>query len=97
MQDKRIADGVTLWVCTAYSTRAAAQRMGYAATIKRAGGYLFCDSCPTNSMRVKAKRIVTPGFKQAHYARGMIAAEVIVDHQKGCLHAALTGRWTDGR
>ncbi len=97
LQGKHIADGVTLWVCTAYSTRAAAQRMGYAATIERAGGYLFCDTCPTNSMRVKAKRIVTPGFKQAHYARGMIGAEVIVDHQEGCLNAALTGRWTDGR
>ncbi len=71
-----------------------ARRLGYAATTQRAGGYVFCDSCPTNSMRVKAKRIVTAGFKQAHYARGMIAAEVIVDHQEGCLHAALTGKWS---
>jgi predicted aconitase len=84
---------VTLWVCTAYSTRAAAQRLGYAQTISQAGGYLFCDSCPTNSMRVRAKRIVTAGFKQAHYARDMIGAEVIVDHLEGCLNAALTGKW----
>jgi len=97
LKDKHVADGVTLWLCMAYATRANAERMGYARWISEAGGYLFCDTCPTNSMRVKAKRIVTAGFKQAHYARGMIGAEVIVDHVHGCLQAALTGRWTDER
>jgi predicted aconitase len=48
-------------------------------------------------MRVRAARIVTTGFKQAHYARGMIGAEVIVDDLQGCLAAALTGRWSDER
>ena len=95
LRGKRLAEGVKLWVCTAYSTRAVAQRLGYATMISQAGGYLFCDSCPTNSMRVKAKRIVTAGFKQAHYARGMISAEVIVDSLAGCLKAALTGRWSE--
>jgi predicted aconitase len=48
-------------------------------------------------MRVAARRIVTAGFKQAHYARGMIGAEVIVDDLQGCLAAAVTGRWSDER
>ena len=65
--------------------------------IRDAGGCLFCDTCPTNSMRVEAKRIVTSGFKQAHYARNMIKAEVIVGHVEACLDAALTGRWSNGR
>lgn len=95
LEGKRIADGVKLWVCMAHATRAAADRLGYAATIRQAGGYVFVDTCPTNSMRVQAKRIVTPGFKQAHYARGMIGAEVIIDRLEGCLKAALTGTWTD--
>ena len=95
LKGKRLADGVKLWVCTAYATRANAQRLGFAEMISAAGGYLFCDTCPTNSMRVKVKRIVTAGFKQAHYARGMIGAEVIVDDVRGCLDAALTGRWSD--
>jgi predicted aconitase len=81
----------------AYATRANAERLGFAEMIRDAGGYLFCDTCPTNSMRVKAERIVTAGFKQAHYARNMIGAEVIVDNVKGCLDAALTGRWSNGR
>ena len=97
LKGKCLADGVRLWVCMAYATRAGAERLGYAKLISDAGGYLFSDTCPTNSMRVDAKRIVTSGFKQAHYARGMIGAEVIVDCVEGCLAAALTGRWTDGR
>jgi len=97
LKGKRVADGVKLWVCTAYATRANAERMGYARWISDAGGSLFVDTCPTNSMRVSAKRIVTAGFKQAHYARGMIGAEVIVDRVDGCLDAALTGKWTDDR
>jgi predicted aconitase len=96
LEGKRLADGVKLWVCMAYPIRAMAERLGFARAISDAGGYLFCDTCPTNSMRVRAKRIVTAGFKQAHYARGMIGAEVIVDHLDGCIRAALTGRWSDG-
>jgi predicted aconitase len=96
LDGKRIADGVRLWVCMAYSTRSMAERLGYAEAIRRAGGYVFCDTCPTNSMRVQARRIVTHGFKQAHYARGMIGAEVIVDNVDACLRAALSGSWNDG-
>ena len=96
LKGKHVADGVTLWVCSAYATRAGAQRLGYADIISEAGGYMFCDTCPTNSMRLDAKRIVTSGFKQAHYARGMIGAEVIVDNVSGCLAAAIAGRWNDG-
>jgi predicted aconitase len=96
LKGKSLAKGVRLWVCTAYAVRATAERLGYAKLIKDAGGYLFCDTCPTNSMRVKAKRIVTAGFKQAHYARNMIGAEAVVDNLEACLDAALTGRWSNG-
>jgi predicted aconitase len=95
LKGKRRADGVKLWVCTAYATRANAERLGYAKLIYDAGGYLFCDTCPTNSMRLQAQKIVTAGFKQAHYARNMIKAEVIVDSVTSCLDAAITGRWSD--
>ena len=97
LKGKRLAEGLKLWVCTAYATRANAERLGYAEMIGDAGGHLFCDTCPTNSMRLKAKRIATAGFKQAYYARNMIKAEVIVDRVEACLDAALTGRWSDGR
>jgi hypothetical protein len=44
------------------------------ATIEAAGGQVLCDTCPTN-MRIPARRIAMPGFKQAHYARGMTSVE----------------------
>ena len=97
LRGRRLAEGVRLWVCMAYATRCAAERLGFAQAIRDAGGYLFVDTCPTNSMRVDATRIVTAGFKQAHYARGMIGAEVIVDSTSRCVEAALSGRWIDGR
>ena len=93
LKGKRLAEGVKLFVCMAYATQANAERLGYAKWITDAGGRLFCDTCPTNSMQVDAKRIVTAGFKQAHYARSMIGAEVFIDDVAGCVNAALTGRW----
>jgi predicted aconitase len=96
LEGKHLAEGVRLWVNTAYAIRANARRMGYAQLITDAGGYLFCDTCPTNSMRVDARRIITAGFKQAHYARNMIGAEAVVDSFDACIEAALTGRWSHG-
>jgi predicted aconitase len=67
--------------------------MGYTRIIEEAGGIILCDTCPTN-MRIPARRIVTHAFKQAHYARNMIGAEVIVARTEDCVRAALAGRWT---
>ena len=67
--------------------------MGYAQVIEAAGGRLLSDTCPTN-LRVPTERIVTPGFKQAHYARGMTGAEVIVADTPACIEAAASGRWS---
>ena len=92
LKGKRVAEGVRLWVDTARGTGAAAEAMGYARTIEAAGGRILCDTCPTN-MRIPAKRIVTHGFKQAHYARGMVGAEVIVAETEPCIRAAVAGRW----
>jgi predicted aconitase len=92
LKGKHVADGVRLWVDTARGTKGGADAMGYTRTIEEAGGRILCDTCPTN-MRIPAKRIVTHGFKQAHYARGMVGAEVIVAETGPCIRAALEGRW----
>jgi predicted aconitase len=94
LRGKRIADGVKLWINCARPTKASSDFMGLTAVIEAAGGRLLCDTCPTN-MRMPARRIATHGFKQAHYARGMIGAEVIVARTAGCVRAALSGRWMD--
>jgi hypothetical protein len=92
LKNNRVAAGVRLWVDTARGTKANADAMGYTKIIEEAGGRILCDTCPTN-MRIPARRIVTHGFKQAHYARNMIGAEVIVAPTEACIQAALTGRW----
>ncbi|MBI3680527.1 MAG: aconitase X catalytic domain-containing protein [Acidobacteria bacterium] len=92
LKGKRVADGVRLWIDTARITKGGADAMGYTRTIEDAGGRILCDTCPTN-MRIPARRIVTHGFKQAHYARGMVGAEVIVAATQACVRAAVAGRW----
>lgn len=89
---RRAAAGVRLWVDTARGLKAYADQTGYTRAIEAAGGRILCDTCPTN-MRMGARRIVTNGFKQAHYARGMLGAEVIVAETPACVRAALAGRW----
>ena len=92
LKSKRIAPGVRLWVDTARGTKGGADAMGYTRVIEEAGGRILCDTCPTN-IRIPARRIVTHGVKQAHYARGMLDAEVIVAKTGACVRAALAGRW----
>jgi len=96
LDGQRVAQGVRLWVDTARGTKAMADSMGYTRIIEEAGGRILCDTCPTN-MRMPARRIVTHGFKQAHYARGMVGAEVIVAETGPSVRAALAGRWLGSR
>jgi predicted aconitase len=92
LKGRQVADGVRLWIDTARATKGGADAMGYTKTIEDAGGRILCDTCPTN-IRIPAKRIVTHGFKQAHYARGMVGAEVIIAKTDACIRAAEAGRW----
>ncbi len=92
LQGRRVAPGVRLWVDAARATKGGADAMGYTSIIEEAGGRILCDTCPTN-LRIPARRIVTHGFKQAHYARGMVGAEVIVAKTEACIRAAIAGRW----
>ncbi len=92
LEGRRVAGGVRLWINAARATRCAAEAMGAAQIIEAAGGRILCDTCPTN-MRIPCRRLVTDGFKQAHYARAMTGAEVIVADTESCLRAALAGRF----
>jgi hypothetical protein len=92
IRGRHVAPGVRLWVNAARATKANADFMGFTEIIENAGGRILCDTCPTN-IRIPARRIVTHGFKQAHYARGMLGAEVIVAGTGPCIRAALHGRW----
>ena len=92
LKGKKVADGVDLWIDTAKGTKGNADAMGYTRTIEEAGGRILTDTCPTN-MRIPYKRIITHGFKQAHYSRGMIECESIIAKTEACVRSAIAGRW----
>ena len=92
LEGRQVHPDVRLWINAARATKASADFMGFTKIIEKAGGHILCDTCPTN-MRIPARRIITNGFKQAHYARNMIGAEVIVADTKTCVQAALSGEW----
>jgi predicted aconitase len=92
LKGRRVAAGVRLWVDAARGTKGQSDAIGYTRMIEDAGGRILCDTCPTN-MRIPSRRLVTNGFKQAHYARGMTGAEVIVASTEACVRAAVEGRW----
>lgn len=92
LKGKKIAKDVRLYINTAHGTLENAGVMGFKKIIEDAGGVFITDTCPMN-LNMKAKRIVTHGFKQAHYARGISNAEVIIDRIEGCVEAAITGKW----
>lgn len=92
LKGKKVAEGVALWIDTAKGTKGNADAMGYTQTIEEAGGRILTDTCPTN-MRIPYKRIITHGFKQAHYSRGMIECESIIAKTEACVRAAVAGRW----
>lgn len=94
LDGRRVAPGVRLWINMARATKGSADAMGYTKAIERAGGKILCETCPAN-LRIAAKRILTHGFKQAHYSRSIIGAEVIVASIESCIRAAVAGRWCE--
>lgn len=92
LKGKKVADGVDLWIDTSRGTKGNADAMGYTKVIEDAGGRILTETCPTN-MRIPYKRIITHGFKQAHYSRGMIECESIIAKTEPCVRAAIAGRW----
>ncbi len=92
LKGKKIAKSVKLWVDTARGTKGNADAMGYTQIIEEAGGEILCDTCPTN-IRIPYKRIITHGFKQAHYSRGMLECESIIAKTELCVRSAIAGKW----
>jgi len=73
-----------LWVCTSISVKAAADRMGYTAIIKKAGGKIVCDTCmvvaPIEELDYKV--IGVDSAKAANYVPNMCGMEVVYNDLK---------------
>jgi predicted aconitase len=97
---RKVCNGVKLWVCTSKATKAIAERMGYGDTLRRAGGMLVADTCPSGGPYAYLKEkgihvVVTNSLKAAYYAYGLFGMGTIFASTKDCVEAAVKGRWAD--
>jgi predicted aconitase len=92
LDEKKIRDGVSFWVCTSATTKVLAERNGYVGTINRAGGHVVVDTCIDEPCWIayKGKVGMTDSPKCAYYRR---FKEAMVARLEDCVEAAVKGRW----
>ena len=94
LEDKKVADGVKLFIFTNMQHKALAKKSGYLDTIERAGGKLIIDSCPLNVKISSSNVIATDSAKISHTSGGMKGwKNVCYGRTKECIEAAISGKW----
>lgn len=99
LEGKKVHDEVTLWVTTAGSMYAMAERMGYIKTIEEAGGVVVRETCPFLARsRVIApkkgyKTLTTNSAKMAFYAPGQFGLPTHYGNLPRVMQAAINGVW----
>jgi predicted aconitase len=97
---KRVAEGTRLWIMTAHSIRASAERLGYAQIIEESGGELFADGCLltyyvdvkyNESRRPNLERVATDSVKQALGVRKCFGSKVFFGDTERCIQIAVQG------
>ena len=96
LDGKKKADHVRLWLSTAATVRALADRMGFIDIIERAGGVVVTDTCimgfPYDQLDDPVKTAATNSARAASYqARRGIGIQYGSYQQ--CVDAAMSGRW----
>ncbi|GEQ78125.1 hypothetical protein CTTA_5130 [Comamonas testosteroni] len=99
LEGKKVHEEVTLWVTTAGSMYAMAERMGYIKTIEEAGGVVVRETCPFLARsRVIApkkgyKTLTTNSAKMAFYAPGQFGLPTHYGNLPRVMQAAINGVW----
>ena len=92
LEGKKIHHDVSLWICTSIQAKVLAERMGYADSIRKAGGDVVADTCIDvpcwNSL--KDKTGITDSPKCAYFRR---FKDVMVARVPNCVEAAIRGEW----
>ena len=98
LEGKHIAKGTRLWVMTAHSIRASAERLGYAKVIENSGGELFTDGCLLTYYvdvyfieKPNLERVATNSVKQALGARKCFGSKVFFGDTERCVQIAIEG------
>jgi hypothetical protein len=96
LQNRKVAKGVCLWVCTSPAVKAIADKMGFTETIQKAGGMLLSGVCPhamPNEI-YETKTVATNSPKAAHYVPELCGVPVHFGNTRKCIDAAISGRWS---
>lgn len=100
LQDKKVHDGVALWVTTAGAMYAMAERMGYIKTIEDAGGVVVRETCPflarsrVIAPKMGYKTLTTNSAKMAFYAPGQFGLPTHYGNLQRVMQAAINGVWS---
>jgi predicted aconitase len=92
LEEKKIHDGITFWVCTSGTAKLLADRVGYTKIIEKAGAHLVVDTCIDEPcwFAYKQKVGMTDSPKCAYYRR---FKDVMVGRLEDCVDAAVKGKW----
>jgi predicted aconitase len=95
LDGKKLHPDTKLWLFTSRSVKGMADTNGYTKTIRAAGGTILTDTCSAIGQAVPkgTKVVALDSAKQAHYLPAMMGIEAWFGTTKGCIDAAITGRW----
>jgi predicted aconitase len=97
LEGRKVARGTKLWVMTAHSVRASAERLGYARVIEESGADLLADGCLLtyyvyfDSQRPPMGRVATDSLKQALGVKRSFGSKVFFGSTEACIEAAIQG------
>jgi predicted aconitase len=97
LEGNRVSKGTRLWVMTAHSIRASAERLGYAQVIEESGGEVFADGCLSvyyvyyGANRPNLERVATNSAKQSLVVRRSFGSKVFFGDTERCIQVAIDG------
>jgi hypothetical protein len=98
LDGRKISANCRLWIFTSRAVRERADRAGYTAIVRAAGGRILTDTCSAigQALPPGTKVAALDSAKQAHYLPAIMGIEAWFGTTADCIRAALTGRWSGG-
>jgi predicted aconitase len=98
LDGRKISASCRLWIFTSRAVREQADRAGYTAIIRAAGGQVLTDTCSAigQALPPGTKVAALDSAKQAHYLPAIMGIQAWFGTTADCVRAALTGRWSGG-
>lgn len=95
LRGKTLCADTTLWVHTPHAIRQVAERNGYCDVIRKAGGVVMSDTCPSISRRLPpgVRVMASDSAKQSHYLPAIAKIEGWFGSVRDCINAAVSGEW----